>query len=207
MPSSPAVTIGVATLYLGDYRDILPMLDQSAIHAVVTDPPYGIGYVHGGGSYQGLGAPPNKKPIIGDDAPFDPHWLIELADASAKKGGRPVLLWGASHYKTRLPAGGTFLCWDKSCGQGPADVFVDAEFAWMNRKNARCIYRHFWKGATRAGEDSPARFARAHPSQKPVELMRWCLEVARIGIGKTVFDPHRPATPARRGARPGCDRC
>lgn len=33
--------IGDATLYLGDCRDVLPTL--SRVHAVVTDPPYGIG--------------------------------------------------------------------------------------------------------------------------------------------------------------------
>ena len=34
-------TIGRATLYLGDCRDILPTLGK--VDAVVTDPPYGIG--------------------------------------------------------------------------------------------------------------------------------------------------------------------
>ena len=34
-----AVTIGNATLYLGDCRDVLPTL--GAVDAVVTDPPYG----------------------------------------------------------------------------------------------------------------------------------------------------------------------
>src|SRR3546814_7320771 len=40
-PVSEAVTIGRATLYLGDSRDILPTLGE--VDAVVTDPPYGIG--------------------------------------------------------------------------------------------------------------------------------------------------------------------
>ena len=34
--------IGNATLYLGDCRDILPTLGK--VDAVVTDPPYGIGF-------------------------------------------------------------------------------------------------------------------------------------------------------------------
>jgi site-specific DNA-methyltransferase (adenine-specific) len=34
--------IGVATLYLGDCRDLLPTL--GGVDAVVTDPPYGIGF-------------------------------------------------------------------------------------------------------------------------------------------------------------------
>ncbi|MBK7356339.1 DNA methyltransferase [Propionivibrio sp.] len=28
------------------------------------------------------------------------------------------------------------------------------------------------------------------PSQKPVELMLWCIETARIGLGKTILDPY-----------------
>jgi site-specific DNA-methyltransferase (adenine-specific) len=34
-------TIGNATLYLGDCRDILPTLPK--VDAVITDPPYGMG--------------------------------------------------------------------------------------------------------------------------------------------------------------------
>lgn len=40
------VTIGRATLYLGDCRDILPTLGK--VDAVVTDPPYGIGFPYEG---------------------------------------------------------------------------------------------------------------------------------------------------------------
>ena len=39
--NSPVI-IGNATLYLGDCAVILPLLDR--VCAVVTDPPYGIGY-------------------------------------------------------------------------------------------------------------------------------------------------------------------
>ncbi len=40
--SKEKVTIGDATLYLGDCMDILPTLDK--VDAVITDPPYGIGF-------------------------------------------------------------------------------------------------------------------------------------------------------------------
>lgn len=179
------VIIGNATLYLGDCLQILPHLKRAGcVDAIVSDPPYGIGYVHGC-SNSGTKASTNIKPIIGDDAPFDPApWLDFIGD-------KPILLWGTDHYKTRLPADGVFLVWDKSCGQGPADTFSDAEYAWMNRRNARCVYRHFWKGVCRSGEGaSSPTTRRQHPSQKPVELMRWCLETARIGINKTVLDPY-----------------
>jgi len=187
------VIIGDATLYLGNCLEVLPHLQRAGcVDAIVSDPPYGIGYINGGGKQKGVREAIliNTNPIIGDDAPFDPAPWVDLSKTSERLGNRPLLLWGADHFKERLPQDGTFLCWDKSCGQGPAANFIDAEFAWMNRRNARCIYRHFWMGATRSGEDNGNNSRRSHPSQKPVELMRWCLETARVGLGKTVLDPY-----------------
>jgi DNA modification methylase len=45
-------------------------------------------------------------------------------------------------------------------------------------------------GLLRKGEDNANNSQRCHPSQKPVELMMWCLEAVRVGISKTVFDPY-----------------
>lgn len=179
------VIIGNATLYRGDCLELLAAGLLKA-DALVSDPPYGIGYVHSGSGTGGRVGYQNTKPIHGDDVSFDPMPFIKEID---KRDGA-IVLFGADHYKTRLPEGGRMMVWDKSCGQGPAVSFVDAEFMWTNRKNARCIYRHFWIGATRSGEDSSARSKRTHPSQKPVELMMWCIETARIGIGKTILDPY-----------------
>jgi site-specific DNA-methyltransferase (adenine-specific) len=68
--------------------------------------------------------------------------------------------------------------------------FSDAEFAWTNRRNPRSVFRHFWMGAMRAGQGAPSKEKRMHVSQKPVELMAWCIEHARIMVGKTVLDPY-----------------
>lgn len=192
MPLPPPVIIGNATLYCGDCLEILPTL--KGIDAVVSDPPYGIGFQCGGRNAHGnFPASKKTKNIHGDDAPFDPTPLLEIVNAvgidEIKRDTKPIVLWGADYYKSKLPDVGQMLCWDKSCGQGAAASFIDAEFAWMNRRNARCIYRHLWLGMLRAGE-TLIDGKRQHPMQKPVELMRWCLETARIGLGKTVLDPY-----------------
>lgn len=182
---------GRAVLYRGDSLELLKA-GLLKCDAIVSDPPYGIEFQHGGsgsGSGSGIGAPVCTDKIIGDDVPFDPApWI-----AHAGKDGA-VVLFGADHFKTRLPDGGRFICWDKSCGQGPAATFSDAEFAWTNRRNARSIFRKFWMGATRSDDGFDSKTAaRAHVSQKPVDLMQWCIEHARIGLDKVVLDPYMGA--------------
>ena len=183
------VVIGNARLILGDCRD--EMLSIKA-DAIISDPPYGIGYVHAGGGKLGVLA--NKKPIYGDDKPFDPTHLIEqFSRRDSTRGGAggkaPIILWGANHFAHLLPPG-QWLVWDKACGAGPHSSFVDTEFAWTTRKTPRSIFHHMWMGFLRAGEDNSNATKRKHPSQKPVELMLWCIETARIGLGKTILDPY-----------------
>jgi site-specific DNA-methyltransferase (adenine-specific) len=174
------------TIIHGDCRDVLPV----ECDAVVTDPPYGINYKAPTGHHK-LGHLGNRKLIHGDAIPFDPSWIIDafLKPTGGNGGQKPIILWGANHYANRLPDG-QWLCWDKACGKGPHSSFQDAEFAWSSRKTPRCIFHHLWLGLLREGEDASGRARRKHPSQKPVELMLWCLETARIGLGKIVFDPY-----------------
>ena len=98
------VVIGNAELWHGDCREVLPHVSADAC---VADPPYGIGYVHSGGGI-GVGDRRNHGvPIHGDDQPFDPEQLLRFPT---------VLMFGADHFRSRLPDGGTFIAWDKSCG-------------------------------------------------------------------------------------------
>lgn len=185
---------GRAVLYCGDSVDMLASGLLPEWDALVTDPPYGIRFNHGGGGGGSLHScvpRRNDSKIIGDDRAFDPKPWIDAAHSKKNRHAKPIILWGADHYKTRLPEGGRFICWDKSCGQGAAASFVDAEFAWTNRRNPRCIVRHFWTGATRADDGFDSKVAkRHHVSQKPVSVMAWCLEHARIGLDAWVLDPY-----------------
>jgi site-specific DNA-methyltransferase (adenine-specific) len=169
--------IGNAELYLGDCREILPTLPK--VDAVITDPPYGIAYQHSGGGL-GVGAKRNsKRPIHGDDEPFDPIPLMALAPK--------VLMFGADHFRARLPAGGTWIAWDKHCGRGPNDSFADAEFAWANFKTKRNVIRYLWKGVAceKAGEDGGRRY---HPTTKPQGVMHACLNM--VPDARLILDPY-----------------
>ena len=209
------VKIGDALLYCGDSLALLQAGAFGKIGAIVSDPPYGIGFQHGGGGLNlRLESPAtivkNLDPIHGDDAPFDPMPWVQAAPSKSVVTDRGledwqnILLWGADWFKTRLPETGTLLAWDKHLGRGPDDSFSDCEWAWCGRKVKREVFRHLWKGivAQKSEWDLPppdvkggkgagaTRFARVHVSQKPVELMRWCIDKVRPLPGLPVLDPY-----------------
>lgn len=161
------------TLYLGDCGDVLPTLRK--VDAVVTDPPYGIGYVKGAGG-NGRHNRRNIAPIVGDDNPFDPSALLPFGN---------VLMWGADHYYPRLPDSGRWLAWNKLGDLEPWDSFADVEFAWHSRDGAARMFSLAWKGVIRAEENGAARH---HPSQKPLALMAWCIE--QCGDAGIILDPY-----------------
>lgn len=150
--------IGDCTLYLGDCRDILPTLGE--IDALVTDPPYGIKEAAGKNKSRGKIA---KATDYGDKA-----WDDSTAD-DAIELARTITQWqiifGGNYYV--LPPTSCWLVWDKKNG---ANDFSDCELAWTNLKKAVRRIEYLWNGMIRKGDD-----VRVHPTQKPLEVMKWCI--------------------------------
>lgn len=171
---SPRVeVIGNATLYCGDCLEILPTLPK--VDAVVTDPPYGIGYVHGdGGGRLARSTVFNRVKIVGDNTPLDPSPFL-----CAPR----VVLFGANHYADRLPASPCWLVWDKRDGICSNDQ-ADCEMAWTNMQGPARLIRHLWNGMLK---DSERGVSREHPTQKPVAVMEWVLR--QVGDTSAVLDP------------------
>lgn len=167
------------TLYHGDCREILPTLPDVAL--LLTDPPYGISYSPSGGGRGAFGKPVFKKftgkdVVFGDDSAFDPAHLLGIAPLA--------ILWGANHYASRLPEETAWLVWDKREAESTL-TFSDCEMAWTNLGGPARIFRHMWNGVAKASEVGESRY---HPTQKPLALMRWCLQ--RAGNPQTVVDPY-----------------
>lgn len=177
--------IGNATLYLGDCMEVLPQLQ--GVHAVVTDPPYGIGFKwkdsrrigrkSGLAWGQSSSSSDYQRPwedIVGDREQFDPSPWLQFPQ---------VILWGANNYGA-LPPARRWLVWDKR-RDGTPDDHGDAELAWTNLKGVIRVHRQVWRGLVREGEENAVNGPKVHPTQKPVALMKWCIDMT-TGI---ILDP------------------
>lgn len=114
----------------------------------------------------------NKYPAVhGDDKPFDPSPLFRLS--------KNLIIWGANCFSDKLPLG-SWLIWDKRFDNGEA-FLADGEAAWMNKGFGIYIFSQ-----TSQGFHFPDGIRR-HPTQKPVALMRWCIE--KFPKADLILDP------------------
>src|SRR3990167_11482246 len=96
------------TVYCGDCLEIMPQLAK--VDAVITDPPYGIGYDASHDKYKnGI----DRGDAEWDISPFDPRPLLVM--------DKPTILWGGNCYSSRLPDHPGWLCWLKTSRNG-ADI-------------------------------------------------------------------------------------
>ena len=168
-------TIGRATLYLGDCRDILPTLPK--VDAVVTDPPYGIDMAGGFSGAGGFSKPIARREYEGD-------WDNEVPDAdvfgSILQSARQSIIWGGNYFTDKLPQGSFWLVWDK---ENSMPTFSDAELAWTNidKKSVKRI-RYMQNGCMSREKE------RWHPTQKAIEVMRWSISHLKDDP-QTILDP------------------
>jgi len=165
------VEIGNATLYLGDCMDILPTLPK--VDAVITDPPYGINENSKKVASRGnMAAPKDYGDFDWDKAP-PPDELIELI----RTKGKYQSFFGGNYFT--LPPTSCWLVWDKLNGDND---FADCELAWTNWPKAIRRLQWRWNGMIRQGNEE-----RYHPTQKPLEVMKWVIELCPKS--ESILDP------------------
>ena len=158
---------GRVTLYHGDCREVIGFVKADAI---ITDPPYGGGYAADPlPVMKREGRTMNHAPQKWDDQPSE-HVMALPSLAPI------VVIWGGNYYA--LPPRRGWLLWQKP--DRPPSM-ADAEMAWVSRDMNTRIFP--WSIAATNAERV------GHPTQKPVRVMSWCMEQAKVPEGATVFDP------------------
>lgn len=171
--------IGDARLILGDCREVLPTLGK--VDAVVTDPPYGIGIdrtmaKQGGSQYgRAAAAKSHYEATNWDDKTPEQSVFDRLMGCSQSQ-----IIFGGNYFD--LPPSRCWLVWDKENGN---NEFADCELAWTNLDKPVRRVSWLWNGMLRRDKEDRV----GHPTQKPLEVMRWCIGHLPPNA-TTILDPY-----------------
>jgi site-specific DNA-methyltransferase (adenine-specific) len=145
--------------------------------AIITDNPYGMNNDADYTRFSGGLAPQRNKfeNIAGDDKPFDPSYWLQFPF---------VTLWGYNHIARTLPLG-TVLVWSKKRENQLGSFLSDCELGYEKGGCGIYQFSHIWNGFDRESEKGQI----LHPNQKPVALMKWCIERQELPISTIIVDP------------------
>jgi len=178
------------TIYHGDCREILPELPK--VDLMLTDPPYGIGASTKSFMRKGkqTGASKCASGMKYEPSKWDNKKVNISIILSCINKGAFSCIWGGNYYK--LPPVPSWLVWDKETGN---NRYADAELAWTNYGCAVRLKQHLWKGMLRKGKEP-----RNHPTQKPLEIITWCI-VLCPDIPQIILDPFMGSGTTLRAAK------
>lgn len=169
------------TIYHGDAYEVVPTL--SRVDAVVTDPPYGIGW---------------HPRVTHQDSPWVDDQALDLRPLLV---GKYHCIWGGNYFASQLPPSEAWLVWIKRPNgfnvDGDDRTYSVIEMAWSDFGGKPRVRHQTWDGGLRQGDPSNRQFS--HPAQKPLELMRWCIGLAPLA--DTVLDPFMGSGTTLRAAK------
>jgi DNA modification methylase len=169
------VQIENCTLYLGDNVNCMQDIDLSALGACVTDPPYGLNKriaVDGGSIGRKL---KNRNEQLGKckDWDFKAPCLEFFLNLNV-----PCIFLGGNYFNN-LPPSRKWLVWDKGTSMRNRS-FADGELAYCN-----------FDGNLRIKTFNPLKMKeeKEHLTQKPIEIMIWCIEQLPKENTGVIIDP------------------
>ena len=147
----------------------------------IVDPPYGISYARGkngfGNTTKNL---PKLKDVSWDSEIPNKEYFAELQRVSKNQ-----IVWGGNYFTEYLKPTNSWIVWDKISDMKLENPFSDCELAWtsFNKVMSKFILRQ--QGFISDSSDGK----RIHPTQKPSELYKYCLD-KYAKQGDKILDTH-----------------
>lgn len=171
LPVKPYYAEDGIIIIKSDCREILPYLPK--VDLVLTDPPYGIG-AWSANSSGGF--------MTQQEASAIKKWDTAVPTAAINQAvwnANQAIVWGGNYMN--LGAFPRALVWYKV---QDGMHFAEAEIAWTNlARGTTRVFRLPLKSTEVFGVNSE----REHPTQKPISLMTWCINLA--DNPQTILDP------------------
>jgi len=161
-------------IYCGDCLELMKQIPDKSIDLVLTDPPYGINAGkpiererESNNATVGIKGACTPKIYRGFD---DSHIPEKRVFEEIFRISKNQIIFGGNYFAEYLGNSSCWIVWDKDNG---VSFFADCELAWTSFKTAVRKFKWKWNGMLQ--EDMAHKEFRFHPTQKPLELMKWCL--------------------------------
>jgi site-specific DNA-methyltransferase (adenine-specific) len=157
-------------IHHGDCLKFMKQIPDKYFDLVLTDPPYGLGdrLSNGGGQLKDRAFKQLYLDTEWEDVKPSLEIFTEIFRISKNQ-----IIWGGNYFD--LPPTRGFICWDKIQYMPTLSA---CEYAWTSFDKPAKIF------SIRSHD-----LNRFHPTQKPVELMKFCLNYAKVAPSHKVFDP------------------
>ncbi len=160
-------------LYNEDCLPAMKAMRDNQFDLAIVDPPYGIGMAKG--IKMGKWKRNIHKTKDWDNAIPTLEYWDELFRVSKNQ-----IVWGGNYFIEYLTNTRCMIFWDKKNG---SNCMSDGELAWtsFNSSVRRYVYNHI--------QDHNKGIKRIHPTQKPVDLYKFCL-INYAKEGDKILDTH-----------------
>ena len=181
------------TIWLGDAREVLPLLGKETVDCVATDPPYGVAWQSN--------TRKDTFDLIGGDTPEEASGLLQAVVGDivrVTRRTRHLYTFGLPLVHPLLAAKAE-LVWDKErLGSGdlssvwsPSHERIYFHVRAQDKTNAERggrLAARLRRGSVIRLPRLSAMQVKRHPTEKPVELMRQLIE-SSTSFGEVVLDP------------------
>jgi len=161
-------------IHQGDCLTFLREMGGGSVDAIITDPPYGIGESSVKNSTRSKMVSVKNYGNYSWDKKLEKVYIDEML-----RVGRQQVIFGGNYYADWLPASSSWVVWDKL----NSGDFADCELAWTSHKKAIRKFTYMWNGCFKQHPEE-----RFHPTQKPLELMKWIV-LNYTKPGDWILDP------------------
>jgi len=165
----------MSQLILGDCLPELRRMTSKSIDLLLTDPPYGIGHGRNRGANSIFRF---FRPKQWDSDIPAPPYFHEMQRVAQRH-----VIWGGNYFAHLLPPSNGWLAWYKVDGLATLQ-FSDCELAWTSCATKSLVFNCRHRGFTKDSKETLV----AHPTQKALEVIKWCVETFSKP-GDTILDP------------------